>query len=633
MESPQQRLAMESPQRTGWVLKRSEWLKSWNARELTLVPRADDGTAARLFWQGGTRSGSVAVDEKTTVKLVDSETLELRSSDRVLLLRSAGEGEGTAAEWLQSVEAVITGTSVPAAAAPASAATLDVAADEAASKVRALENQLAMVEGQKVAEAALRAAEIQYLRERLEAAEEAAGRANGLEGHVGQIAGQMEAQAQAAMERAEAAEAKILSLSSQLQETESALTSAERGAQAAQARATVVEEKLSNAHAERLAAAAKAEQAEQAALAAAAKAEEARAAELAALAAAKVEAAKVEAAKVEAAKVASQAAGSPLLYLQTPSPSRTLADGVVEDTEGEGGGAQADEERSAWSGSDDDEMEASGGPSSSAMFAEAHLRDARAASTAEYPEWLQGASQALESAPASWSAGIDQAAAEAEARRAAAAEEGKAAAEARATKLSDELERLRLERAALLAARPPLSPAREEERGMIDVVGVRDGEGAALTEQLLQVVGSDRDDGETVTLLDADNGEVSRSWAASQMSEIVQQAEALCVWLHASTAANASGMSDRRRRKSLIGTMGENLRRLSVAAGPSAAKKPPSPGVAPAAGGRASDGGGELTKLYLVFGSVERATELKERLEGARERCLAAAANGNGNGE
>ena len=79
--------------------------------------------------------------------------------------------------------------------------------------------------------------------------------------------------------------------------------------------------------------------------------------------------------------------------------------------------------------------------------------------------------------------------------------------------------------------------------------------------------------------------------------------------------------------------MGENLRRFSVAAGPSAAKKPPSPGVAPAAGGRASDGGGELTKLYLVFGSVERATELKERLEGARERCLAAAANGNGHGE
>ena len=144
----------------------------------------------------------------------------------------------------------------------------------------------------------------------------------------------------------------------------------------------------------------------------------------------------------------------------------------------------------------------------------------------------------------------------------------------------------------------------EEERGLLELVSVRDGEGAPLTERLLQVVGAG------ISLMDVENGELVCHWEARRMGAIVRVSRAILIELRPLPTAGST-----RHRQNW-------LRRLSFGA--------PRDGVGPAlpipqaaattADTVEMDPGTCMPcdKLHLVFATVERASELCLLLEAAK---------------
>ena len=574
------RTSMEdAPSVTGWLLKRSEWLRSWNAREITLTPRRDnDGTPGQLQWHGGSRSGVAILDESCVATLVDDQLL-LRCPGRVLRFRSAGRGEGTIQEWYEAIQtcrvglpssnysAIHEANAADSSDTPASASTDPPMTTEgvAASQLHELTSQLskaearaAASEAQALAKAAIAQTEQRRLREVADAAEGAAADATTqMQRLQGQL-GAAEERAAVATTRAEVAEAKAAALVLELEAAHAATIAADRAMKTAQARAAIVEAKLTAAH--------------EMGLATGSVAPEPLVASISPMAGQST--AGEEATAGPAVGGSGKASGDSTL-------SEAMLAGAVFDVEVESPsrGAVEEEERSAWS-------EEEGAADVTAVE--------EAAAAAEVAEVT----------------------------------EEEAAAEVTAVVKTE-------------AKIPDGMDSMEEERGRLDVVSVRygdggdggdGGEGGAVAEQLVQVVGDE------ITLLDVESGEVARQWAASTLIDCVQQANALVVRLsatpHRITAEPPSPPGGQARRKSVIGAMGEavqsNLRRLSFSSNPSDPSPPRRRSSRLAAkrseveddakmmsDSRRVDEMTALTTLHLVLRSEERASELKMKLEAA----------------
>ena len=89
------------PMLTGILLKRSEYLKTWNARQITLIPRCN-GNAAFLFWRARQRKCYFLLDEGSSASLV-GEVLVLKNAERSVWFRSS-VGELPIREWLDAIE-------------------------------------------------------------------------------------------------------------------------------------------------------------------------------------------------------------------------------------------------------------------------------------------------------------------------------------------------------------------------------------------------------------------------------------------------------------------------------------------------------------------------------------------------
>jgi len=89
------------PMLTGILLKRSEYLKTWNARQITLIPRCN-GNAAFLFWRARQRKCYFLLDGSSSASIV-GEVLVLKNVERSVWFRSS-VGELPIREWLDAIE-------------------------------------------------------------------------------------------------------------------------------------------------------------------------------------------------------------------------------------------------------------------------------------------------------------------------------------------------------------------------------------------------------------------------------------------------------------------------------------------------------------------------------------------------
>lgn len=89
------------PMLTGILLKRSEYLKTWNARQITLIPRCN-GNAAFLFWRARQRKCYFLLDGSSSASIV-GEVLVLKNAERSVWFRSS-VGELPIREWLDAIE-------------------------------------------------------------------------------------------------------------------------------------------------------------------------------------------------------------------------------------------------------------------------------------------------------------------------------------------------------------------------------------------------------------------------------------------------------------------------------------------------------------------------------------------------
>ena len=418
---------------SGRLLKRSEWLRVWNEREITIVPQSASGAPARLQWYGGSRPGWLVLDDECDASVSDG-TLVLRNAERVVQFRSAGNVP--VEDWLRVIEAarrVTPPVRTPLAHAASSSTNLAAGLEEQVSpsqEMVARRDAEAAVAASTVAAAAAEAAESKAARLAAQA-REVMGAAN--------VA---IARTEAAEARSDEAVAKAATLSAQVRDALSTAQHAIGRAEAAEARAEAADAKSSSLAAQAREAIATASQAiaQMEAAEARAEAAEAKVVSLAAQAREAVAAANHAVALTEAAEARSAAAEAKTASLAEKNRRLWLAQGSAGGHVGEGPtAAEAEAEAKAASlaaqvreaiATASEALERTG-----AAEARAEAAEERAATlTAQARDVLAAANRAMKRTAA---AEAKAAAAEA---KAAAAEAELSAARARAQSLTEQLE-------------------------------------------------------------------------------------------------------------------------------------------------------------------------------------------------